>query len=179
MPQKRRLSVLVSFSLVSMAGVALAAQIQKQEVPGIRNFTRVDATVACAGATEDAAIPGLAGLGYKSIINMRLATEEGVDIETSRAAAEAAGLRYIHLPFNGREPDVRIADAFIAAVTDPVNQPVFIHCGSANRVGALWLTKRMLVDKWDQARAVEEARAIGLSSEALERFALDYVRSKG
>lgn len=171
-------AVVASVTVMFLAGMLLAAQVRQEDVTGVRNFTRVDATVACAGATEDAAIPGLAGLGYKSIINLRLATEDGVNVDASRAAADAVGLKYIHLPLNGREPDVKVADAFIAAVTDTANQPVFIHCGSANRVGALWLVKRMLVDKWDQARAVEEAKAIGLSSETLERFALDYVRSR-
>ena len=70
------------------------------------------------------------------------------------------------------------ADAFVKAVTDTANQPVFVNCGGANRVGGLWLAKRMLVDKWDQAKAVEEARLIGLSSPALEKFALDYVASR-
>jgi uncharacterized protein (TIGR01244 family) len=170
--------MLVSAALLSGAASVVMAQAQKEDVAGIRNFTRVDATIACAGATEDAAIPGLAARGYKSIVNLRLAGETGVNLDASKAAAEGAGLKYIHLPLDGREPDVKIADAFIAAVTDTTNQPVFIHCGSANRVGALWLAKRMLIDKWDQARAVEEAKMIGLSSEALEQFALDYVRSK-
>ena len=154
------------------------AQLQKEEIAGIRNYTKVDATVGCAGATEVAAIPEVAKRGYKSILNLRLENEPGNDLAASTAAAEASGLRYIHLPFNGSEPDPKVADAFIAAVTDTANQPVFIHCGSANRVGALWLTKRMLVDKWAEARAVEEAKAIGLSSDALQAFALEYVRSR-
>jgi uncharacterized protein (TIGR01244 family) len=157
---------------------ALPPQARKETVEGVRNFTHVDATVACAGATDPEIIPALAERGYKSIVNLRLASEEGALIEESKAAAEAAHMRFIHLPFNGREPDVKVADQFILAVTDPANQPVFINCGSANRVGALWLTKRMLVDKWEQARALEEAKFIGLSSAALEKFALDYVASR-
>ena len=54
-------------------------------------------------------------------------------------------------------------------VTDPANQPAFINCGSANRVSALWLTKRMLVDSWGQAKALEEAKIIGLSNEAMQK----------
>jgi protein tyrosine/serine phosphatase len=73
---------------------------------------------------------------------------------------------------------VKVVDRFIMAVADPTNQPVFVHCGSANRVAALWLAKRMLVDRWDQARALEEAKMIGLTSEALEKFALDYVAKR-
>ena len=39
-------------------------------------------------------------------------------------------------------------DSFLAAVADKSNQPVFIHCGSANRVGGMWMIKRVLQDGW-------------------------------
>jgi len=166
-------------SLAVAAGAAtLVAQASKEEIEGIRNFTRVDATVACAGATAPEIIPALADRGYKSIINLRLATETGALIDESRAAAEAANMKFIHLPLNGREPEMTVADDFIRAVTDPANQPVYINCGSANRVGALWLAKRILVDKWDEAKALDEAKFIGLSSPVLEKFAMDYIAAR-
>jgi uncharacterized protein (TIGR01244 family) len=166
-------------SLALAAGTAiLMAQASKEDIEGIRNFTRVDATVACAGATDPAVIPALAARGYKSIINLRLASEAGALIDESKAAADAAHMKFIHLPLSGREPEMTVADEFIRAVTDPANQPVFINCGSANRVGALWLTKRILVDKWDEAKALEEARFIGLSSPVLEKFAMDYIAAR-
>jgi uncharacterized protein (TIGR01244 family) len=160
------------------ASATVFTQVKKEPLDGVRNFTVVDATVGCAGATEVAAIPAIAARGYKAIINLRLATEAGAAIEETRSAAEKVGVKFIHLPFNGSAPDAQVADAFVKAVTDAANQPVFINCGSANRVGALWLTKRMLVDKWDQAKALEEARLIGLSSAPLEKFALDYIASR-
>ena len=40
-------------------------------------------------------------------------------------------------------------------MTDPANQPAYIHCASANRVGAMWLIKRVVVDGWDVPRATE------------------------
>ena len=164
--------------IVLVAGVALAAQVRKETIEGVRNFTVVDATVGCAGATEAVAIPAIAARGYKSIVNLRMATEAGAAIDESKAAAEKAGVKFIHLPFNATAPDAAVVDAFIKAVTDKANQPTFINCASANRASALWLTKRMLVDKWDEAKAVEEARLIGLSNAALEKFALDYVASR-
>jgi hypothetical protein len=33
----------------------------------------------------------------------------------------------------------------------------------------------MVIDKWTEERSVAEAKAIGLSNEALQKFALDYV----
>ena len=64
--------------------------------------------------------------------------------------------------------------SFLAAVTDRANQPVYIHCGSANRVGAMWLIKRVVVDGWEVPRATEEATAIGLTSAPLRTFATEY-----
>ncbi|NQW04271.1 MAG: hypothetical protein HQ485_09605 [Acidobacteria bacterium] len=147
----------------------------KTQIEGVRNYTKVDATIGCAGATDPKAFVEIAGFGYKAILNLREATETDAAIDESRTAAEAAGLTYIHLPFKGSEPDSKVVDAFLVIVTDTQNQPLFIHCASANRVGSLWLVKRMLVDGWTEERAVAEAKALGLTSAILQTFALDYV----
>jgi uncharacterized protein (TIGR01244 family) len=147
----------------------------KQERPGITNFTQVDAVIACAGATEVTALDALKADGFKSIINLRQAQERGVNLDESRARAEAVGLTYIHIPFNAGSPDPSVIDQFLAAVATPANQPAFVHCGSASRVGAVMIAKRVLQDKWDIEKAVEEAKMIGLRGEPLEKFARDYV----
>ena len=160
-----------------MAAATALAQVQKSERAGIRNFSRVDATVACGGAVDPAAIGALKQDGYVSIINFRLASEEGANVEQERAAAQAAGLKYIYLPFNVSAPDPKVVDSFLAAVADKRNQPVFIHCGSANRVGGMWMIKRVLQDKWSMDRAKEEAVAIGLNAPPLIAFVTEYIKS--
>lgn len=155
----------------------VVAQVQKQEMPGIRNYSRVDATVGCGGATDPGAMTALKKEGFASVINLRLASEEGANVEAGRAAAQAAGLKYIHLPFNGASPDPKIVDSFLAAVADKSNQPVYIHCGSASRVGAVWMIKRALQDHWSTEKALAEAKLIGLGSPALEAFATNYINT--
>ena len=172
---RRRFGILCCFVVVP---VVLAAQARKETVDGIRNFTVVDAVVGCAGATESRAFPALKARGYKTVVNLRLDTEVGAAINESRAMASSAGLKFVHLPLNANSPDESVVDEFIKVVSDPANQPVFIHCGSANRAAALWLTKRMLVDKWEEAAALEEAKYIGLSNESLQKFALAYVAKR-
>lgn len=162
--------------LVLAAAVATGAQ-QKMERPGITNYTRVDAVVACGGATDTAALEGLKHDGFKAVINLRLANERGADIDANAARAKALGLAYLHIPFNAQTPEARTVDDFLAAVANPANQPVYIHCGSANRVGAVWLIKRVLQDKWSVEKATEEARLIGLRSAPLEQFALQYIKA--
>jgi protein tyrosine phosphatase (PTP) superfamily phosphohydrolase (DUF442 family) len=106
---------------------AASAQVVRQEVPGIRNFAKVESTVACAGAITPGAIPEIKRMGYASIINLRLATEEGADIDGNIAAAKAAGIAYYHIPFSGAAPDAAVVDTFLKTIAAPGVQPAFIH----------------------------------------------------
>lgn len=166
----------VATILALVIAVPAAAQVKKAEMAGIRNFSRVDATVGCGGAVDPSAMAGLKKEGFVSVINLRMANEPGADVDAGKAAAQAAGLKYIHLPFNVAMPDSKVVDAFLAAVADKSNQPVFIHCGSANRVGGVWMIKRALQDGWTVEKAQAEGEAIGLSNPDMKAFALSYIK---
>ena len=111
----------------SVIGTAASAQVVRQEVPGIRNFAKVETTVACAGAISPSAIQEIKKMGYASIINLRLATEQGADIDGNTATAKAAGIPYYHIPFSGASPDPAVVDTFLKTITAPGVQPAFIH----------------------------------------------------
>jgi uncharacterized protein (TIGR01244 family) len=161
--------------VLALTATIAAAQtpVTKASIPGVVNFSKVETTVACAGATTPAALAGIKGMGYNSVINLRTPGEAGVELEAEAAAAKAAGINYIHLPFNAQMPDPALVDNFLKAITDKANQPAFIHCASANRAAALWMVKRISVDKWDVAKATEEATALGLTNPALKAFAVE------
>jgi uncharacterized protein (TIGR01244 family) len=173
-----RSSALLAGVVCSVAVLAAQSQVTKESVPGIVNFSKVETTVACAGATTPAALADVKRLGYASVINLRQASEPGADIEAAAAAAKAAGLNFIHLPFNAASPDPMLVDRFLTAITDKGNQPAFIHCASANRAAALWMVKRIVVDKWDIDRASTEASALGLTSSALKTFAIEQAQKR-
>jgi protein tyrosine phosphatase (PTP) superfamily phosphohydrolase (DUF442 family) len=125
---RRRISrrALLTIAACLTAGAA-GAQVVKEEVPGIRNFARIESTVACAGAITPGAIPEIKKMGYASIINLRLASEQGADIEGNIAAAKAAGIPYYHIPFSAAAPDPAAVDTFLKTITAPGVQPAFIH----------------------------------------------------
>jgi uncharacterized protein (TIGR01244 family) len=180
MKSTMRRSYALGAALAFCAAVVLGAQAQvtKESVPGIVNFSKVETTVACAGATTPAALAEVKRMGYASVVNLRLASEAGAEIEAEAAAAKTAGLNYVHLPFNAAAPDPMLVDNFIKAVTDSRNQPAFIHCASANRAAALWMIKRVEVDKWDVERASAEAAALGLTNPALKTFVMDQIQAR-
>jgi uncharacterized protein (TIGR01244 family) len=155
-------------SALMISSSVWAQQITKPSVPGVTNFARLETTVACAGATSPEAVPTIKEMGYKSIINLRLASEPGANVDAEAAAAKAAGINFVHIPFNGSSPDPAVADTFLKEVTKPENEPAFIHCASGNRVAAMWMIKRMVVDKWDAERAGGEAAERGLTTANLK-----------
>ncbi|MEP7355459.1 MAG: sulfur transferase domain-containing protein [Acidobacteriota bacterium] len=164
---------------LTMGAWSAAAQtpVKKSTVEGVTNFAQVETTVACAGAATPASLAGIKKMGFASVINLRLASEQGANIEAETAAAKAAGIRFVHIPFNGSMPDPAVADQFMKVITQKENQPAFIHCATGNRAAAMWMIKRALIDKWDTDRAAEEATQLGMTSPALKKFAQDYIQT--
>jgi protein tyrosine phosphatase (PTP) superfamily phosphohydrolase (DUF442 family) len=125
---QRRFRALALLTFAGCLGTtAMSAQVVRQEVDGIRNFAKVESTVACAGAITPRAIAEIKKMGYASIINLRLATEPGADIEGSTAAAKAVEIPYYHIPFSSTAPDPAAVDTFLKTITAPGVQPAFIH----------------------------------------------------
>jgi uncharacterized protein (TIGR01244 family) len=174
MPQ--RFALVLSLALFSTIAYAQASKVTKEAIPGITNFARLETTVACGGATKAEAVPALKKMGFASIINVREATEPGADIDQEAAAAKAAGMNFVNVPFNIAAPAPDLVDRFITAVTKKENTPAYIHCAAGGRAASLWMIKRVQVDGWDETRALEEATALGLN-DRLKPFALDYIHS--
>ncbi len=164
-------------AIIAVLAFGVAQQVTKQDMPGVTNFARLETTIACGGATKPEAVPALKQMGYASIVNMRLATEAGANVEAEEAAAKSAGIRYYHIPLNGSSPDPAVADQFLKTIEVPENNPAYIHCASGNRASAMWMIKRMVVDHWDADKAYAEANALGLTSPALKQFAIDYAHT--
>lgn len=86
--------VVFAWAVLSMHGIDISvgraaestptreqAESQEEGPHGVVNYTRVDATVGCAGATPPAAMAGLKKLGFTSVINFRTSEERGATVE--------------------------------------------------------------------------------------------------
>ena len=170
----------ISVLIIAAIGIGFAAaqsQVKKETVDGITNFAKVESTVACAGAITPQSVAEIKKMGYASIFNLREATEQGADIDAEAAAAKAAGINFVHVPFNGGRPDPAAVDQFLKAIRMPANNPAFIHCAGGNRAAAMWFIKRGVVDKWDIDRAMAEATQLGFTSQPLKNFAIEYIKT--
>lgn len=120
-------SVAVLVTAGSLIASPAGAQVIKETVEGITNYARVESTVACAGAITPKVVPEIKRMGYKSIINLRMASEAGANVEIEGDAARGAGINYIHIPYNAANPDPAVVDTFLKAITTPGVEPAFIH----------------------------------------------------
>jgi hypothetical protein len=59
------------------ATTATTKQAAEAPLPGAANYSRVDATVACGGATPADSLPHLREMGFKAVINLRQADGAG------------------------------------------------------------------------------------------------------
>ena len=160
------------------AAPAAAQQVTKQTVPGVAELRQARDHRRLRRRDHAEAVPELKKMGYASIINLRLPSRAGANVEGEAAAAKTAGINFYNIPFSGQSPDPKVADQFLATVTDArSNEPAYIHCAAGNRAGAMWMIKRLVVDHWDTDKAFTEATALGLTSPALKQFAIDYAQS--
>ena len=130
-------------------------------VRGVPNFHQVNEHVYRGGQPSDEGWTGLAQLGVKTVIDLRLEDEHPTNLEAQ--AVQAAGMRYVNIPMHGvvAPSDEQMARAL--ALLDSAS-PVFVHCKrGADRTGAVIACYRMAHDRWDSQRALIEGKSHGMS----------------
>ena len=179
----------LSFLLI---GVALFVSCERQSVPegnapgadsstaevvacpldGIRNVHRLE-NIYLAGQPSEKGLQTAKAEGIRTVVNLRHANETtGFD---EPHAVKEAGLTYVHLPWNGKE---ELTDSVFEKARElfaSAERPILMHCGSANRVGALWIPWRVLDGNIGLEDALAEAKTIGLTSTEYEQKARDYI----
>jgi uncharacterized protein (TIGR01244 family) len=114
--------------------------------------------------------------GVRTVVNLRAANELDWD---EKATVVGLGMQYVHVPV--ASVDALTDDVFEQMrqlLKDKTKRPMLVHCFSAGRVGATWLTHRVLDDGLTVEAAVAEAKTIGLTKEDYIAKATDYVRRK-
>jgi len=94
-----------------------------------------------------------AARGLKTVINLRTAGESDI----GREDVEARGMKYVALPIIGTEGLTAENAAALDAALASAEQPVMVHCGSGNRVGALFALRAHYVE----GATAEDALAFG------------------
>ena len=132
----------------------------------VQNFLLLSERTVGGGPPSAATIAEMKSLGYSTIINLRTSREAGVAEEAELAAA--AGLHYVHIPISGATTNLRNAAAISQALENAPDGKVLLHCGSGNRVGAMWGLMEAIDNGHSADTATQVARRSGMRSASLE-----------
>jgi len=163
------------FAVLLLCVLAVVA-LGQQPAPGINNFLKINTEFCTGGQPTTAQLADLKAQGITTIINLRTPGEAGFDAAAEEAETKKLGMKYFNIPVSNQAgPKDEQADEFLKLTDDAKNRPVFIHCGSANRVGGFFMIRRVLRDGMTFDAAKSEAQKIGLRSAPLEEFAKQYI----
>jgi uncharacterized protein (TIGR01244 family) len=163
--------VFASLVVFGLAGIAAT-----QTAPGIQNFLKINTEFCTGGQPTPAQLSELKSQGITTVINLRTPGEAGFDAAAEEAEVKKLGMKYFNIPVSNQTgPKDEQADEFLKLTDDAKNRPIFVHCGSANRVGGFFMIRRVLRDGMTFDAAKAEAQKIGLRSPQLEEFAKQYI----
>ncbi len=145
-------------------------------VDGVGNFQKVDDHVyRGAQPTSREGFSNLNKLGIKVVVDLR---EPGDRSALENRIVTAAGMKYISVPMYGMAtPKNESVQKVLALLEDSSAGPVFVHCRrGADRTGGVIACYRIEHDGWKNAKALVEARSMGMSwfQKAIQSYVLKY-----
>ena len=165
----------ISINLIVVASVAAASSNNTKFANiKIKNFGQMDERFYRGAQPNEGDYKSLAALGIKTIIDLQ-------DSPTSyeKRAAEAAGMRYVHIPMSDSErPNDSQIDQFLKLANDPGAGAFFVHCkGGRHRTGVVGAVYR-IQNGWDFDQVYKEMKDYDYYSRwghgALKDYVEDY-----
>jgi tyrosine-protein phosphatase SIW14 len=159
-----RIRVLAAFiSAVSLAVPAIAQTAITPAVSSaaplsrihIGNFGKVNDNYFRGSQPNGSDYRDLAAIGVKTVIDLQL---DGPSKEANDA--KAAGMNFFRIGLTtSKAPTDAQVQQFFEIVTNPANQPVYVHCaGGRHRTGTMTALYRMTFDGWNAAQAYTEMK---------------------
>lgn len=142
--------------VLALAVPAVAAD----EAPAIPNFHQVNPNLFRGGRPRAEGVRRLARMGVRTVVNLEreLFEEEPGEVKKEREWVQRAGMKFIHVPMRPFiAPSRQRIEQVLTLITDPANQPVFVHCDrGSDRTGIVIAAYRIRVEGWSVPRAYAE-----------------------
>ncbi len=151
----------------TLSNVQVGSAQTVSDMPGYHSIFR-DGDIYFAGQPTEAALTDAAEkAGIRTVVNLRSAREMDTRVEfDEEALVKKLGMRYVHIPITPATLSVTQADQ-LHYVLGKTTEPVLIHCGSSNRVGALWAIYLNRHREIDIDEAISLGEKAGMKNEVL------------
>lgn len=148
-------------------------QLTKTELGQTKNVHNFGKSMLCGQPTAEE-FAKAKELGIQRVITLR---EDG-EVDWDQAGTlKKLGLEFHELGFRSPESLTdELLDKARKLLVDKNKKPVMLHCGSANRVGAIWAAHRALDEGLSVDEAMKEAKEVGLRNADYEKIVIDYIQ---
>lgn len=134
----------------------------------IPNFHPVNSWLYRGARPRQEGVTEFKQIGIKTIINLEreLFEQEPGEVKKERDWAIKANIRFVHIPMHPIwAPKRQEVEKALARITDPANQPVFVHCDrGSDRTGIVMAAYRIRYEGWSVTQAYEEMKKYGARS---------------
>lgn len=124
------------------------------------SIKKVSDDYSATGQVTPEQLQQAASKGFRSVLNLRLPSEQGT-LSDEAAQAQAAGLEYANTPISNATPSLDQVDEALAALDD-LPRPVLVHCGAGLRAGAVALIAEAHAQNLPEPEFIERAKALEL-----------------
>jgi protein tyrosine/serine phosphatase len=162
---------------LSLAVLSFAQSSLSDKLSNIRieNFGSVNESYYRGAQPKKNDYADLAALGIKTIIDLQQKGEAD-----EQAIVESLGMKFYRIGMTTRSGPARAqVEQFLAIVSDPSSQPVYVHCrGGRHRTGMMTAIYRLKHDGWEADRAYSEMKQYefekGFGHGALKNYVYEY-----
>jgi tyrosine-protein phosphatase SIW14 len=117
---------------------------------GVGNFYRVSPTLYRGEQPTKEGMKNLSKMEIKMIVSLR-------QYHGDSSLIGDLPLKYRRVKFNALNPSDEQVAEFLKLVSDPENQPVFVHClHGSDRTGMMCAAYRVVFDGWSKSEAIDE-----------------------
>lgn len=124
----------------------------------VYNYVKVSETLATSGQIAYDQIESLRDAGYELVVNLAPASAGANELEGFLVVE--AGLSYVHIPVDWREPSMRDLEMFYRVMEANKDRKVFVHCFANMRASAFTYLYRTLVAGVDDETALADMHAV-------------------
>jgi protein tyrosine/serine phosphatase len=141
--------------------------------PGFSSFaTSIPNVISRSGQPTIIGFRWLKDHGWKGIVDLRVGGENGqIGDDTNIQGFNELHFNYLTLPIaDGSVPSDQQAHKFLEFVTNPLNQPIHVHCrAGVGRTGLMIALYRYMVQGWPIDEAISESRLFSGGVNAIQK----------
>ncbi len=126
----------------------------------MNTIRKINDDLAIAGQLTPEQLQQIAQEGFKSVLNLRSADEEGF-LNNEQQQVEALELYYIHLPVKVETINDEVAAQVLKKI-DELSKPILVHCNNAMRAAAMVLMYIATQQGVSLSQAFKQAEQFGL-----------------